>query len=41
MFPGWCPHSVGRNNSDHDRMSLSFNMAVKHGVYPKLNHAYS
>ena len=37
MFPGWCPHSVGRNNSEEDRMSLSFNMGVKHGLYPRLN----
>ena len=35
MFPGWCPHSVGRNNSETERMSLSFNMGVKHGVYPR------
>ncbi len=40
MFPGWCPHSVGRNDADSDRMSLSFNMAVKHGVYPRLDHVY-
>ncbi len=39
MFPGWCPHSVGRNNSETERMSLSFNMGVKHGVYPRLDHA--
>jgi len=41
MFPGWCPHSVGRNNSETERMSLSFNMGVKHGVYPRLDHANS
>ncbi len=33
--------TVSATDADSDRMSLSFNMAVKHGVYPRLNHVHS
>jgi hypothetical protein len=25
IFPSWLPHKVPRNNSDRDRVSISFN----------------
>lgn len=27
VFPSWLPHSVGKNNSNEDRISISFNVA--------------
>jgi len=34
LFPAWQPHSVSQNNTDQDRISVSFNFRVKEGVYP-------
>jgi len=28
IFPGWVPHEVTNNNSDEDRISISFNIGV-------------
>jgi uncharacterized protein (TIGR02466 family) len=30
LFPSWTKHSVGRNNSNSDRISISFNTGVKY-----------
>jgi len=28
MFPGWLPHGVEHNDTDHDRISISFNTKI-------------
>ncbi len=30
LFPAWLPHSVDRNRSDRERISLSFNLMFSH-----------
>lgn len=37
LFPGWVNHGVGRNQTDHDRVSLSFNILLKDGEKPNYN----
>jgi uncharacterized protein (TIGR02466 family) len=29
IFPAWLPHSVGKNNSSEDRISIAFNFSTK------------
>ena len=29
LFPGYLPHKVGKNESDEDRIVISFNVDIK------------
>ena len=40
LFPSWLEHEVGKNNTDEDRISISFNLTRKNQV-DNYKHVYS